>query len=78
MRDLVGGDLRKASIEYDPNGSLDDSQVAGNGYGLVWRFLGWEPDDPRLPDYESTAMRLVWRSKFVTSLTERRIRITTS
>jgi L-serine dehydratase len=53
-RDLVGGDLRKAVIEYDPNGSLVTTHKSqGTDMGLYGGFLGWEPDDPRLPDYES-------------------------
>ena len=49
-RDLVGGDLRKAIIEYDPNGSLVTTHKSqGTDMGLYGGFLGWEPDDPRLP-----------------------------
>lgn len=51
-RDLVGGDLRKAIIEYDPNGSLVTTHKSqGTDMGLYGGFLGWEPDDPRLPDH---------------------------
>jgi len=51
-RDLVGGDLRRAVIEYDPNGSLVTTHKSqGTDMGLYGGFLGWEPDDPRLPDY---------------------------
>ena len=53
-RDLVDGDLRKAIIEYDPNGSLVTTHKSqGTDMGLYGGFLGWKPDDPRLPDYES-------------------------
>ena len=44
----------KALIEYDPNGSLVTTHKSqGTDMGLYGGFLGWEPDDPRLPDYES-------------------------
>lgn len=49
-RDLVQGDLRKAVILYDPNGSLVTTHKSqGTDMGLYGGFLGWEPDDPRLP-----------------------------
>lgn len=51
-RDLVQGDLRSAVIEYDPNGSLVTTHKSqGTDMGLYGGFLGWEPDDPRLPDH---------------------------
>jgi L-serine dehydratase len=51
-RDLVEGDLKRAVIEYDPSGSLVTTHVSqGTDMGLYGGFLGWEPDDPRLPDY---------------------------
>lgn len=51
-RDLVGGDLRSAVIQYDPNGSLVTTHKSqGTDMGLYGGFLGWEPDDPRLPDF---------------------------
>lgn len=51
-RDLVEGDLRRAVIEYDPNGSLVTTHKSqGTDMGLYGGFLGWEPDDPRLPDH---------------------------
>lgn len=51
-RDLVAGDLRRAVITYDPNGSLVTTHKSqGTDMGLYGGFLGWEPDDPRLPDY---------------------------
>jgi L-serine dehydratase len=51
-RDLVEGDLKRAVIEYDPNGSLVTTHESqGTDMGLYGGFLGWEPDDPRLPDY---------------------------
>jgi L-serine dehydratase len=51
-RDLVEGDLRTAVIVYDPNGSLVTTHKSqGTDMGLYGGFLGWEPDDPKLPDY---------------------------
>jgi L-serine dehydratase len=51
-RDLVEGDIRSASIEYDPSGSLVTTHVSqGTDMGLYGGFLGWEADDERLPDY---------------------------
>jgi len=51
-RDLVEGDLNRAVIEYDPSGSLVTTHVSqGTDMGLYGGFLGWEADDPRLPDY---------------------------
>ena len=51
-RDLVEGDLKRAVIEYDPNGSLVTTHVSqGTDMGLYGGFLGWEADDPRLPDF---------------------------
>lgn len=51
-RDLVQGDLKKAVIDYDPNGSLVTTHKSqGTDMGLYGGFLGWEPDDPRLPDH---------------------------
>ena len=51
-RDLVNGEIRRAIIEYDPNGSLVTTHKSqGTDMGLYGGFLGWEPDDPRLPDY---------------------------
>jgi L-serine dehydratase len=51
-RDLVEGDLRRVDIYYDPNGSLVTTHKSqGTDMGLYGGFLGWEPDDPRLPDH---------------------------
>ncbi|MFT5110397.1 MAG: L-serine dehydratase, partial [Pseudoalteromonas tetraodonis] len=52
-RDLMGGDIRKAIIDYDPNGALVTTHKAqGTDMGLYGGFLGWEADDSRLPDFE--------------------------
>jgi L-serine dehydratase len=53
-RDLVGGDIASAQIDYDPSGSLVTTHVSqGTDMGLYGGFLGWEADDPLLPDYQS-------------------------
>ena len=50
-RDLAGGDLQHALIEFDPNGSLATTHESqGSDMGLFGGLLGWEADDPRLPD----------------------------
>jgi L-serine dehydratase len=52
-RDLMGGTIERAVIDYDPNGSLVTTHKSqGTDMGLYGGFLGWEPDDARLPDYE--------------------------
>ena len=51
--DLMGGSIEKTLIEYDPNGSLVTTHTSqGTDMGLYGGFLGWEADDPRLPDYK--------------------------
>jgi L-serine dehydratase len=51
-RDLMGGDIREAYIEFDPNGSLATTHKGqGSDMGLFSGFLGWEAYDERLPDY---------------------------
>lgn len=53
-RDLMGGVITEAVIDYDPNGSLVTTHRSqGTDMGLYGGFLGWEADDPRLPDYRS-------------------------
>ena len=50
-RDLCGGTPDAVRIEFDTEGSLattHDSQ--GSDMGLFGGLLGWEADDPRLPD----------------------------
>ena len=51
-RDLMGGSITKAYIEFDPNGSLATTHKGqGSDMGLFGGFLGWSADDERLPDY---------------------------
>jgi L-serine dehydratase len=51
-RDLLNGTISKALIEYDPSGSLVTTHTSqGTDMGLYGGFLGWEPDEKKLPDY---------------------------
>jgi len=51
-RDLMDGEIKEASIEFDPNGSLATTHKGqGSDMGLFGGFLGWEADEERLPDY---------------------------
>jgi L-serine dehydratase len=51
-RDLMGGDIKEVTIEFDPNGSLATTHKGqGSDMGLLGGFLGWEADEERLPDY---------------------------
>jgi len=50
--DLMGGELCKVLVEYDPNGSLVTTHKSqGSDMGLFGGFLGWEAHDERLPNY---------------------------
>ncbi len=50
-RDLAGGNITRALIEFDPNGSLATTHESqGSDLGLYGGLLGWEADDPRLPE----------------------------
>ena len=52
-RDLMGGNIERAVIDYDPNGSLVTTHRSqGTDMGLYGGFLGWDADDSRLPDYQ--------------------------
>ncbi len=52
-RDLMGGEIKKVLVEYDPNGSLVTTHTSqGTDMGLYGGFLGWEPDENRLPEYQ--------------------------
>lgn len=51
-RDLMNGEIREVTIEFDPNGSLATTHKGqGSDMGLFAGFLGWEAHDERLPDY---------------------------
>lgn len=50
-RDLMGGEIARILIEFDPNGSLATTHKdQGSDMGLFGGFLGWDADDERLPD----------------------------
>jgi len=52
-RDLMGGSIGRAVIDYDPNGSLVTTHTSqGTDMGLYGGFLGWEADDERLPEFQ--------------------------
>lgn len=54
-RELAGGCLQEVLIEFDSNGSLATTHESqGSDLGLFGGLLGWEPDDPRLPDGRET------------------------
>jgi L-serine dehydratase len=49
-RDLAGGHVDHAIIEFDPDGSLATThETQGSDIGLFGGLLGWDADDPRLP-----------------------------
>eukprot|EP00035_Acanthoeca_spectabilis_P040273 m.68551 g.68551 ORF g.68551 m.68551 type:complete len:583 (+) comp9929_c0_seq1:49-1797(+) len=57
-RDLMGGDVKKAIVEYDPNGSLVTTHAGhGSDMGLFGGFLGWDASDERLRDYAEEAKK---------------------
>lgn len=50
-RDLMGGRIERVLIEMDRSGSLPTTHTSqGSDMGLFGGLLGWEADDPRLPD----------------------------
>ena len=52
-RDLMGGEIVRVLIEFDPNGSLATTHDGqGSDMGLFGGFLGWEAHDHRLVDSE--------------------------
>ncbi|MBL7977514.1 MAG: L-serine ammonia-lyase, iron-sulfur-dependent, subunit alpha [Bacteroidetes Order II. Incertae sedis bacterium] len=52
-RDLMGHDMQRILIEFDPNGSLATTHKSqGSDMGLFGGFLGWEAFDERLPESE--------------------------
>ncbi|MCA8956433.1 MAG: L-serine ammonia-lyase, iron-sulfur-dependent, subunit alpha [Planctomycetes bacterium] len=51
-RDLMGAELTRVLVEYDPNGSLVTTHASqGSDMGLFGGFLGWQADDDRLPEF---------------------------
>jgi L-serine dehydratase len=52
-RDLAAGSPRHILIEYDPSGALVTTHATqGSDLGMGGGLLGWEPDDPRVTEYE--------------------------
>jgi len=52
-RDLAGGAPHRVLVEYDPSGALVTTHATqGSDLGLGGGLLGWEPDDPRVLEYE--------------------------
>jgi L-serine dehydratase len=50
-RDLIGGTPETLLVEFDRAGSLPTTHESqGSDMGLFGGLLGWEADDPRLPD----------------------------
>ena len=49
-RDLMGGDLREVTVEYDSRGSLATTHHSqGSDMGLFAGLMGWDATDERLP-----------------------------
>jgi L-serine dehydratase len=54
LRDLMHGDITDVVIDYDPNGSLVTTHESqGTDMGLYGGLLGWQADDPRMPEYRT-------------------------
>ena len=48
-RDLMGGDIRQVTVQFDPQGSLATTHTSqGSDMGLFGGLLGWEAWDDRL------------------------------
>lgn len=57
-RDLMGGELTKVTVDYDPNGSLVTTHESqGSDLGLYGGLMGWETDDPRLLDFREEIVK---------------------
>ncbi|MEQ9424137.1 MAG: L-serine ammonia-lyase, iron-sulfur-dependent, subunit alpha [Cyclobacteriaceae bacterium] len=58
LRDLMHGDIKSISVDYDPNGSLVTTHESqGTDMGLYGGLMGWQADDPRMPDYQDHLKR---------------------
>jgi len=54
LRDLMQGEITDVIIDYDPNGSLVTTHESqGTDMGLYGGLLGWQADDPRMPEYRT-------------------------
>ncbi|TWU03010.1 L-serine ammonia-lyase, iron-sulfur-dependent, subunit alpha [Stieleria varia] len=50
-RDLLGGPIDQVLIQFDNSGSLPATHTSqGSDMGLFGGLMGWEANDPRLPD----------------------------
>ena len=50
-RDLMQGEIQNVLVEFDENGSLPATHESqGSDMGLFGGLLGWNADDPRLPE----------------------------
>ncbi|NND99367.1 MAG: serine dehydratase [Pirellulaceae bacterium] len=50
-RDLMDGKIDSVLVQFDNNGSLPATHTSqGSDMGLFGGLLGWDADDPRLPD----------------------------
>lgn len=57
-RDLMGGQLTKVVVEYDPTGSLVTTHESqGSDLGFYGGLMGWETDDPRLMDFRAEILK---------------------
>ncbi len=53
LRDLIGGDIRQFTVDYDPNGSLVTTHESqGTDMGLYGGLLGWQAHDERMENYQ--------------------------
>ncbi|MCP4686799.1 MAG: serine dehydratase [Desulfobacterales bacterium] len=65
VRDLMGGDVQDALIEFDPDGSLATTHESqGSDMGLLGGFLGWGVDDERLMDVRKGVREAGLRAEF--------------
>ena len=56
--DLMDSDIKSVTVDYDPNGSLVTTHLSqGSDLGLTGGILGWETDDPRLPNYRDEVVK---------------------
>lgn len=56
--DLMDGGLDRVVVDYDPSGSLVTTHESqGSDLGLFGGLMGWETDDPRLPDFREELVK---------------------
>lgn len=65
-RALAGGRVDRATIEFDPHGSLATTHTSqGSDMGLLGGLLGWEADDERLGEVAAHAAAAGLATEFV-------------